>query len=413
VPLTIGLREKRQLKVRQAVKGEFVFGTCFIRVLATVAITGMAWHATAAEILTPAKQAYITDFESGKVLFAKNADAPMKPASMAKIMTVFVVFQRLADGSLQLENKFLVSEKAWRKGGSKTFVEVGSRVSVNDLLHGVIVQSGNDAAIVLAEGIAGTEDAFAEEMNFWAKKLGMTQTNFRNATGWPDPDLQTSAKDLSILTTEMIKRFPADKYPELYPMFAKREFTYNKIKQPNRNPLVFGITGGDGLKTGHTQESGYGLVGSAVRDGRRVVMVLNGMESIKQRSNESRRLMDLIFREYQLYEFFTKNQSVDQANVWLGTRSQVDLVLDAPLRMVLSHKERQALEISLQWLDPVPAPIRAGDQIGTMVLRLPEEVTQLPLRAAQDVHMLGVFNRIGAAIKYLIFGAAAPQKIAQ
>ena len=390
-----------------------MFGTCFIRVLATVAITGMTWHATAAEILTPAKQAYITDFDSGKVLFAKNAEAPMKPASMAKIMTVFVVFQRLADGSLQLENKFLVSEKAWRKGGSKTFVEVGSRVSVNDLLHGVIVQSGNDAAIVLAEGIAGTEDAFAEEMNFWAKKLGMTQTNFRNATGWPDPDLQTSAKDLSILTTEMIKRFPADKYPDLYPMFAKREFTYNKIKQPNRNPLVFGITGGDGLKTGHTQESGYGLVGSAVRDGRRVVMVLNGMESIKQRSNESRRLMDLIFREYQLYEFFTKNQSVDQANVWLGTRSQVDLVLDAPLRMVLSRKERQALEISLQWLDPVPAPIRAGDQIGTMVLKLPEEVTQLPLRAAQDVHMLGVFNRIGAAIKYLIFGAAAPQKIAQ
>ena len=384
-----------------------------MQVTVAAAVTAMAWHATAAEILTPAKQAYITDFESGKVLFAKNAEVPMKPASMAKIMTIFVVFQRLADGSLQLENKFLVSEKAWRKGGSKTFVEVGSRVSVNDLLHGVIVQSGNDAAIVLAEGIAGTEDAFAEEMNFWAKKLGMTQTNFRNATGWPDPDLQTSAKDLSILTTEMIKRFPADKYPDLYPMFAKREFTYNKIKQPNRNPLVFGITGGDGLKTGHTQESGYGLVGSAVRDGRRVVMVLNGMESIKQRSNESRRLMDLIFREYQLYEFFTKNQSVDQANVWLGTRSQVDLVLDAPLRMVLSRKERQALEISLQWLDPVPAPIRAGDQIGTLVLKLPEGVTQLPLRAAQDVQMLGVFNRIGAAIKYLIFGAAAPQKIAQ
>ena len=390
-----------------------MFGTCFIRVLASVAITGMAWHATAAEILTPAKQAYITDFESGKVLIAKNAEAPMKPASMAKIMTVFVVFQRLADGSLQLENKFLVSEKAWRKGGSKTFVEVGSRVSVNDLLHGVIVQSGNDAAIVLAEGIAGTEDAFAEEMNFWAKKLGMTQTNFRNATGWPDPDLQTSAKDLSILTTEMIKRFPADKYPDLYPMFAKREFTYNKIKQPNRNPLVYGMAGGDGLKTGHTEESGYGLVGSAVRNGRRVVMVLNGMESIKQRSNESRRLMDLIFREYKSYEFFKHGQPVAQANVWLGTVSQVDLVLDAPLRMVLSRKDRQAMEISLQWLDPVPAPIRAGEQIGTLVLSLPGEVTKLPLRAAQDVNTLGLFNRIGAAVKYLIFGAATPQKIVQ
>ena len=363
----------------------------------------MAWYAKAAEIITPAEQAYITDFESGKVLFAKNAEVPMKPASMAKIMTVFIVFQRITDGSLKLDDKFLVSEKAWRKGGSKTFVEVGSRVSVNDLLHGVIVQSGNDAAIVLAEGIAGTEDAFAEEMNFWAEKFGMTQTNFRNSTGWPDPDLRTTAKDLNILTTEMIKRFPTDRHPELYPIFVKREFTYNKIKQPNRNPLIYATPGADGLKTGHTEESGYGLVGSAMRNNQRVVMVLNGMESVKQRSAESRRLMDLIFREYQSYEFFKQGQPVDQANVWLGTVSQVDLVLDAPLRMVLSRKDRQAMKISLQWLDPVPAPIRAGDQIGTLVLRLPEEVTKLPLREAQDVNTLGLFNRIGAAVKYLIF----------
>lgn len=378
-----------------------------------VAVIGMAWHATAAEILTPAKQAYITDFESGKVLFAKDAEVPMKPASMAKIMTVFIVFQRVADGSLQLDDKFLVSEKAWRKGGSRSFVEVGSRVSVSDLLHGVIVQSGNDAAIVLAEGIAGTEQAFAEEMNFWAEKLGMTQTNFRNATGWPDPDLQTSAKDLNILTTELIKRFPVDSYPDLYPIFAKREFTYNKISQPNRNPLVYGTKGADGLKTGHTEESGYGLVGSAVRDGQRVVMVLNGMDSMKQRSTESRRLIDLIFREYKSYEFFKQGQPVDQANVWLGTAPQVDLVLDAPLKMVLSRKDRQAMEISLQWLDPVPAPIRAGDQIGTLVVTLPDEVTKMPLRAAQNVDTLGLFNRIGAAVKYLIFGASMPQNSAQ
>jgi D-alanyl-D-alanine carboxypeptidase (penicillin-binding protein 5/6) len=378
-----------------------------------VAFIGMAWHATAAEILTPAKQAYITDFESGKVLFAKDAEVPMKPASMAKIMTVFIVFQRVADGSLQLDDNFLVSEKAWRKGGSRSFVEVGSRVSVSDLLHGVIVQSGNDAAIVLAEGIAGTEQAFAEEMNFWAEKLGMTQTNFRNATGWPDPDLQTSAKDLNILTTELIKRFPVDSYPDLYPIFAKREFTYNKISQPNRNPLVYGTKGADGLKTGHTEESGYGLVGSAVRDGQRVVMVLNGMDSMKQRSTESRRLIDLIFREYKSYEFFKQGQPVDQANIWLGTAPQVDLVLDAPLKMVLSRKDRQAMEISLQWLDPVPAPIRAGDQIGTLVVTLPDEVTKMPLRAAQNVDTLGLFNRIGAAVKYLIFGASMPQNSAQ
>ena len=390
-----------------------MIGRFFRRVVFAVAFIGMAWHATAAEILTPAKQAYITDFESGKVLFAKDAEVPMKPASMAKIMTVFIVFQRVADGSLQLDDKFLVSEKAWRKGGSRSFVEVGSRVSVSDLLHGVIVQSGNDAAIVLAEGIAGTEQAFAEEMNFWAEKLGMTQTNFRNATGWPDPDLQTSAKDLNILTTELIKRFPVDSYPDLYPIFAKREFTYNKISQPNRNPLVYGTKGADGLKTGHTEESGYGLVGSAVRDSQRVVMVLNGMDSMKQRSTESRRLIDLIFREYKSYEFFKQGQPVDQANVWLGTAPQVDLVLDAPLKMVLSRKDRQAMEISLQWLDPVPAPIRAGDQIGTLVVTLPDEVTKMPLRAAQNVDTLGLFNRIGAAVKYLIFGASMPQNSAQ
>ncbi len=388
-------------------------GAFFIQVIVTATIIVMALHATAAEILTPAKQAYITDFESGKVLFAKDSEVPMKPASMAKIMTVFLVFQRLADGSLKLGDKFLVSEKAWRKGGSKTFVEVGSRVSVNDLLHGVIVQSGNDAAIVLAEGIAGTEDAFAEEMNFWAQKLGLTQTNFPNSTGWPDPNLHTSAKDLNILTTEMIKRFPADVYPDLYPIFAKREFTFNKIKQPNRNPLVYGTAGADGLKTGHTEESGYGLVGSAVRNGQRVVMVLNGMNSIKQRSTESRRLMDLIFREYQSYEFFKQGQPVDQANVWLGTAPKVDLVLDSPLRLLLSRKDRQAMEMSVQWLDPVPAPIQAGEHIGTLVVRLPDEVTRIPLRAGQDVETLGIFTRIGAAVKYLIFGASSPQKIVQ
>jgi len=383
------------------------------RLACLAAVTSFAWSASAAEILTPARYVYITDFESGKVLFAKDAEAPMKPASMAKIMTIFIVFQRIVDGSLRLDDSFLVSEKAWRKGGSRSFVEVESRVSVSDLLHGVIVQSGNDAAIVLAEGIAGTEDAFAEEMNYWAKKLGMKQTNFRNATGWPDPALTTTAMDLNILTTELIKRFPVAEYPELYPMFAKKEFTYNDITQPNRNPLVYGTTGADGLKTGHTEESGYGLVGSAIRNGQRFVMVLNGMDSMKQRSTESRRLMDLMFREYQTYELFKKDQPVDQANVWLGTAPKVDLTLDAPLKMVLSRKQRQALKISVQWLDPVPAPIRAGDQIGTLVITLPDEVTKLPLRSAYNVDSLGLLNRIGAAVKYLVFGAPTPQKIAQ
>ncbi len=359
----------------------------------------------AAEINSPAKQVFVTDFGSGKVLLSKNADQPMKPASMAKIMTVFVAFQRIVDGSLKMNDEFVVSKKAWKKGGSRSFFEVGSKVTVNDVLHGIIVQSGNDAAIVMAEGISGTENAFADEMNFWAKKIGMNKTNFTNSTGWPDPDLTTTAKDLNILTTELIKRFPADKFPELYPIFAKREFTFNKIRQPNRNPLVYGSAGADGLKTGHTQESGYGLVGSASRDGQRVIMVLNGMTSIKQRSAESRRLMDLMFREFKTYRFFEKGQAVDQANVWLGKAAKVDLVLDEPLHLVLSYKERRNAKLSVKWFDPVPAPIKKGEQLGTLTLDLDGKTQKIALRAKQDVQVLGMFDRVSAAIKYLIFGA--------
>jgi len=381
------------------------------RSFVVAALFGAAMPAFAAEITSPAKQAYVTDFATGKVLFSKNADAPMKPASMAKIMTVFVAFQRIADGQLDMDDKFTISEKAWKKGGSRTFLEVGKTVSVRELLHGIIVQSGNDAAIVLAEGISGTENAFADEMNFWAKKIGMKNTNFRNSTGWPDPDLTTTAADLNIMTTELIRRFPVDKYPDLYPMFAKREYTYNKIRQPNRNPLVYGTAGADGLKTGHTEESGYGLVGSAERDGQRVIMVLNGMTSMKQRSAESRRLMDLMFREFKTYRLFDKGQPVDQANVWLGNAAKVDLVLDAPLHLLLSYRERRDLKLSVQWLDPVPAPIVAGDQLGTLTVDIEGDSRKLVLRAGQDIPVLGMFDRVGAAVKYLIFGAPVTPSI--
>ena len=367
--------------------------------------TGAAMPVGAAEITSAAKQVYVTDFSSGKVLFSKNADKPMKPASMAKMMTVFVAFQRIVDGGLRMDDEFVVSAKAWKKGGSRTFLELGSKVTVSDILHGIIVQSGNDAAIVMAEGISGTENAFADEMNFWAKKIGMNNTHFSNSTGWPDPDLTTTAEDLNILATELIRRFPADKYPELYPIFAKREFTYNKIRQPNRNPLVYGNARADGLKTGHTQESGYGLVGSAVRDGQRVIMVLNGMTSIKQRSAESNRLMDLMFREFQTYRFFDNGQVVDQANVWLGKEPKVDLVLNEPLNLILSYQERRNTELSVQWLDPVPAPIKKGDQVGTLTLEMNGKTRELSLYAAKDVEVLGIFDRVSAAIKYLIFGA--------
>ena len=361
----------------------------------------------AAEIDSSAEFAFVTDFGSGKVLMEKQPDALMKPASMAKIMTVYIAFERIADGSLSLDDTFLISEKAWRKGGSKTFVEVGKKVSVRDLLYGVVVQSGNDAAIAIAEGISGTEEGFAEEMNYVARKLGMENTVFRNSTGWPHLEQHTTARDLNILATALIREFPADKYPELYPMFAEKDFTYNGIKQGNRNPLVYGTQGADGLKTGHTAESGYGLVGSAHRDGQRVVMVLNGMKSMKQRSSESRRLIDLMFREFKLYRFYDKDQPVDRANVWLGTKNKIDLVLEEPIHLVMARSDRRKMKVSLNWNDPVPAPITAGQAIGTLVLELPSGKTTYPLLAAENVDGLGMFDRVGEALKYLIFGAGA------
>ncbi|MEC8245720.1 MAG: D-alanyl-D-alanine carboxypeptidase family protein [Pseudomonadota bacterium] len=359
----------------------------------------------AADIDTSAEFAYVTDFASGKVLMDKDPDSPMKPASMAKIMTVYVAFQRIADGSLSLDDAFLISEKAWRKGGSKTFVEVGKQVAVRDLLMGVVVQSGNDAAIAIAEGISGTEDGFAEEMNYVARQLGMNNTVFKNATGWPDPDQVTTARDLNILATALIRDFPSQDFPGLYPMFAEKTFTYNGIKQGNRNPLVYGTQGADGLKTGHTEESGYGLVGSALREGQRVVMVLNGMTSMKQRSSESRRLMDLMFREFRQYRFFDKGQAVDRAAVWLGSEARVDLVLEEPLHLVLSRTDRRRMKMSVQWNDPVPAPIKAGQKIGTLTLDFPDRTMSYDLTAAKDVAELGMFDRVGEALKFLIFGA--------
>jgi len=363
----------------------------------------------AADIDSSAEFAFVTDFASGKVLMEKEPDALMKPASMAKIMTVYIAFQRIADGSLSLDDTFLISEKAWRKGGSKTFVEVGKQVSVRDLLYGIVVQSGNDAAIAIAEGISGTEDGFAEEMNYVARGLGMSNTVFRNSTGWPDPEQFTTARDLNILATALIREFPVDEFPELYPMFAEKNYTYNGIKQGNRNPLVYGTQGADGLKTGHTEESGYGLVGSAIRDGQRVVMVLNGMQSMKQRSSESRRLMDLMFREFKLYRFYGQDEAVDRANVWLGTQNKVNLVLKEPLELVLARSDRRKLKVSVQWTDPVPAPIKAGQTVGTLVLELPSGKTSYELLAADDVAALGMFDRVGEALKYLIFGASVDE----
>ncbi len=357
-------------------------------------------------VTTVSDYAHIIDFDSNRVLLSKNADSPMKPASMAKIMTMYVVFSRIAEGSLSLEDEFFVSEKAWKMGGSRSFLDVSTRVSIEELINGVAVQSGNDAAVVIAEGISGSEEAFSDEMNRFAKLLGMNNTNFTNSTGWPDDNLTTTARDLSLLTAALIRNFPSETYPSLYPVFAKTDYTYNNIKQGNRNPLINRSLGADGLKTGHTKESGYGLVGSAQRNGQRIIMVLNGMKSKKQRSLESNRLMDFMFREFKKYTFYEEGETVSTANIWLGKETKLPLVLETELSRVLSRSERSSTKITVNYNDPVQAPLAKGDEIGKLWLEVNGVREEIPIIAGKNVEQLPVFSRVTEAIKYLIFGAA-------
>jgi len=237
-----------------------------------LALSMMMAVSARAEIMSPSEYVMIMDFDNGDVLFEKNADEAMKPASMAKMMTVYLLLDRLKNGGLTMDDTFLVSEKAWKKGGSRTFLEPGSQVKVSDLLRGIIIQSGNDAAIVVAEGLAGSEEAFAERMTEKAAELGMSNTVFGNSTGWPDTVTTTTARDLAILARALISEFP-----EQYVIFKETGFTYNNITQSNRNPLIYSSEGADGLKTGHTEASGYGLVGSAIRGDQRMIIVVNGL----------------------------------------------------------------------------------------------------------------------------------------
>ena len=358
-----------------------------------------------AEIITPAEYVMIMDYESGDILYEKNADAAMKPASMAKLMTTYLLFEQLQNGSLRLEDKFIVSEKAYRKGGSRMFVEIGSQVSVSDLLRGIIVQSGNDSAIVVAEGLAGTENAFAEEMTARAKSLGMDNTVFGNATGWPDEVTTTTARDLAILAKSMIKN-----HPEFYGIYAEKTFTYNNIKQNNRNPLLYTVEGADGLKTGHTNESGYGLVGSAEINGQRIILVLNGLSSSKERKLESVRLMNLAFRTFKKFELLTADQTVKDAPLWMGNEETVPLVSPETVSRVMTRKAHNAMTTRIVYPDEIKAPVTKGQNIGTIYITIDGVEQAYPLVAGKDIGQLPIHKRIGAFFKFLIFGADAPQK---
>ena len=352
------------------------------------------------DIQTPAKQVIIYDHEVDEVLFEKNADQIMKPASMAKVMTSYIVFDRIKDKSLNMSDTFLVSDKAWRMGGSRSFLELNSNVTIKDLLLGLIVQSGNDAAVVLAEGVSGDEEAFAREMNRYAKTLGMKDTYFTNSTGWPHPDLQTTSRDLVMLTKRII-----DDFPELYNLYKEKIFTYNKIKQSNRNPLLYTMNGADGLKTGHTNESGYGLIGSVKRNDRRVTIVINGLNSKKKRRFESKRLFNIVFRETTLLSLFSNQKSLVEADVWLGKKNKVNLIASKPFKKIISPFELNKTKIKLEWMNPISAPITKGSVLGKIYIYIPGQQTfQEELISSEDVAKMSPLIRVKSILKFLLYG---------
>ena len=366
-----------------------------------VAANVLTWALGAQAFETTAREAILIDQGTGSVLFEKNADEPTQPSSMTKMMTIYLTFEALTNGSLGLDDELAVSKRAWRMQGSKMFVDVNSRVKVADLLRGVIVQSGNDATVVLAEGLAGTEEAFAERMTAKAHELGMAGTTFLNSSGWPADGHVTTVRDLATLAVATIQDFPTH-----YPLYSETSFEYNGIKQDNRNPLLYKAIGADGLKTGHTETAGYGLTASAIRDGRRLVLVVNGIESVEKRAEEAEKLLDWGFRETRNYELFAAGVSVIDADVWLGAADRVPMVVESPLVVTLSRDARRDMTVKVIYDGPIPAPIAKGTVIGKLIVEAPGfPVAESDLLAGENVEKLSTLWRMIAAAAYLIWGS--------
>lgn len=350
---------------------------------------------------TSAKQAFITDFETGQVLLAKNAYEQMPTSSMSKVMTTYMIFEALKNGTIELDTKYKVSEKAWRKGGSKMFVEQGKSVKIKDLLRGVIVQSGNDATIVLAEGLSGSEESFAKTMTERAKELGMKESNFVNASGWSDPDHYSTAHDLSLMTKRIIEDFP-----DYYKYFAETEFSYNSINQPNRNPLLLRNIGADGLKTGHTEAGGYGLIGTAKKDGRRVIMVVNGLESEKDRADESVRLIEWALNSFDNIDLAKTGKKVTDARVAMGKTDIVPLIINEDIRVTMPKSAKDTYTVTVQYKSPMIAPINKGDEVGKVVFNIGSmDAFAYPLVAGENIEELGFLSKTFAKMKYFLFKA--------
>ena len=349
---------------------------------------------------TLARQAFMVDPQTSAVMLFKDADKPMHPSSMAKMMTIYILFEEVTAGRLKLDTRFRVSERARAMGGSRMFLELGSEVTVEDLIKGMIVLSGNDACVVVAEGLSGNEDSFADRMTKRGRELGMTGTVFKNASGWPAEGQWTTARDLAVLAWRTI-----EDYPKLYRFYSETNWTYNNIRQDNRNRLLKTTAGTDGLKTGHTEEGGYGQATSAIRDGRRIVLVVNGMTSMAERAQETSRLMEWGFREFTNTTIFRPGDTVVEAPVWLGTQDKVPLVIARGVQLTTPTGQAASPRVIARFDGPLPAPITKGTKLGTAAVTLPDgRVVEYPLEAGADVARMGVFGRVTAMIGHYLFG---------
>lgn len=356
---------------------------------------------------TKAKYAILMDSGADLVLYEKDADTRMVPASMSKLMTLAVVFREMKAGRLTLDDTFVVSEHAWRTGGAPSgtaamFAPLGDPITISDLIQGVAVQSGNDATIILAEGIAGNEEAFVKMMNDYAKEIGMTQSTFVNTNGLPAEGHLTSARDLAILAKHLI-----DTYPEYYHYFGQKEFRYrDKFTFRNRNPLVWADIGVDGLKTGHLKESGYGLVASAKRGDQRLILVVNGLESPNDRESESRRLLEWGFKSFRPFRLFDEGEKVSDALVWGGEKHYVPLVGDGDIDLLLPTTATGAVSAEIIYNGPIKAPIKKGDQIATLRVNAAESTAtnEIPLYAGEDIKSSSFAMRGIDSLLVLAFG---------
>jgi D-alanyl-D-alanine carboxypeptidase (penicillin-binding protein 5/6) len=352
---------------------------------------------------TTAPQAILIEADGGSILFERNADELVQPASLAKLMTAEYVFNEIKQGRLRLDDEFTISENAWRRGGapsrtSSMFAPVHSKVRVEDLLRSVIIQSGNDASIALAEGIAGNERTFGERMTKRARELGLTKSTFTNSTGLPDPDQLVTARELATLARHIIHT-----YPDLYKMYAEPEFTWNKIRQSNRNPLLSMEIGADGLKTGYTREAGYGLVGSAVQSGLRLIVVVTGLPSAKERAAEARKLLEWGFRSFQSRLLFAEGQTIGEAKVYGGDQGRVPLVAERAVRIMVPRNTNDRIIARIVYTGPVPAPVRAGQPIGRLkVWRNDALALEMPLQAGTDVRIGNLSQRAFDAATELV-----------